>query len=119
MIDCLALLTDHFGLEISTLKLIQSEFMQAIQAGKIDRIDILKSRFSDRHGISGTAVIPNLEVDPEWQQERNAITKRFQIQVEAERKRLVFLIKLRSIRHRRTNSSPIARSWFLPHPRRQ
>jgi len=84
----LALLRDHFGLEISTLKMIQSEFKQAIQTGKINRIDILKSELSDNHGIFGTAVIPNIEIDPEWQQERNAITKRFQIQMEAEKKRL-------------------------------
>jgi hypothetical protein len=84
----LALLGDHFGLEISTLRMIQSEFRQAIQTGKIKRIDILKSELSDNHGISGTAVIPNIEIDPEWQQERNAIIKRLQIQMEAERNRL-------------------------------
>ena len=84
----LALLRDHFGLEISTLRMIQSEFKQAIQTGKINRIDIMKSELSDNHGVAGTAVIPNIEIDPEWHQERNAITKRFQIQMEAEKKRL-------------------------------
>ena len=83
---CLTLLTDYFDLEISTLKMIQASFKQALQTGKTDRIDILKSRLSDRYGISGTAVIPNIETDPEWQQERNAITERFRIQLEAEKK---------------------------------
>ena len=85
---CLALLTDYFGLEISTLKMVQAEFKQTLQAGKTDRIYILKSRLSDHYGISGTAVIPNIETDPEWQQERNAITERFRIQLEAKKKRL-------------------------------
>ena len=85
---CLVLLTDYFGIEISTLKMIQAEFKQAIQAGKTDRTDLLKSRLSDRYGISGTAVIPNIATDPEWQQEHNAITERFRIQLEIEKKRL-------------------------------
>ncbi|MEA3230288.1 MAG: hypothetical protein U9Q05_00835 [Thermodesulfobacteriota bacterium] len=84
---CLALLTDYFGLNISTLKTVQAEFKQVLRAGKNDRIDILKSRLSDRYGISGTAVIPNIETDPDWQQERNAITERFRIQLEIEKKR--------------------------------
>ena len=81
----LALLTDYFGLETSTLKMIQAEFKQALQAGKTARIDILKSQLSEHYGISGTAVIPNIETDPEWQQTYNAITERFRIQLEAEK----------------------------------
>lgn len=85
----LTLLTDYFGLEISTFKMIQAEFKQTLQTGKTDRIDILKSRLSDHYGISGTAVIPNIETDPGWQQERDAITERFRIQIEIEKKRLI------------------------------
>ncbi len=85
---CLTLLTDHFGLEISTLKMIQAEFKQALQTGKTDRIDILKSRLSDHYGISGTAVVPNIETDRGWQQERTAITERFRIKLDAEKNRL-------------------------------
>jgi len=84
----LTLLTDYFGLEIATLKKIQDEFKQALQAGKTARIDILKSQLSEHYGISGTAVIPNIETDPEWQQKYNAITERFRIQLESEKKRL-------------------------------
>ena len=86
---CLALLTDYFGLNISTLKTVQAEFRLALQAGKTERIDILKQQLSDRYGISGTAVIPNIETDPEWQQARHAIIEHFRIQLDAEKKRLV------------------------------
>lgn len=84
----LTLLTDYFSLEVSTLKMIQAEFKQAIQAGKSDRTDILKSRLSDHYGISGTAVIPNIETDPEWQQARVAIIECFRNKLEIENKRL-------------------------------
>ena len=47
----LTLLTGYFGLEIATLKKIQDEFKQALQAGKTARIDILKSQLSEHYGF--------------------------------------------------------------------
>ena len=83
------LLTNHFGVEIPALKAIQSEFSQALQKKKVNHIDKMKTRLSDQHGISGTAVIPNIENDPAWQKKHRTLIDQFQSRLDTEKKEAV------------------------------
>jgi len=47
-----------------------------------DRLDLSKN------GISGSAVIPNIEIDPQWQSQLNTIIGQFRIHLDAGKKRL-------------------------------
>ena len=86
----LTLLKEYFGLEVSPLKKILTECDQTLGELKNNRIDMLRVHLSDRYGISGTAVIPNIETDPDWPQECRRVTERFRIELEIEKRRLAF-----------------------------
>ena len=93
-IRCLELLTSHFGIKIPALKTIQTEFSQALHQEKAGHIEKIKSQLSDQYDISGSAVNPNIESDPNWPKKRNAIIDRFQTRLDAEKKEI-----LRSLNH--------------------
>jgi hypothetical protein len=82
----LSVLSDYFGLDISILETVLAEFKRARQQTQRRRLDQLKSDLADA-GISGSAVIPNIGIDLQWQSEQNTIVDRFQSKLDAEKKR--------------------------------
>ncbi|RTZ95429.1 MAG: hypothetical protein DSY90_13305 [Deltaproteobacteria bacterium] len=84
---CLSVLSDYFGLDTSMLETILAEFETARNQGRRRRIDALKTDLSN-DGISGSAVIFNIEIDPQWQSEQNTLIDQFRIQLTAGKKRV-------------------------------
>ncbi len=83
----LSVLSDYFGLDISILETVLTEFERTRQDAHHHRIDQLKSDLAD-NGISGSAVVPNIEIDPQWQSEQDRIVNRFQSKLDTAKKRL-------------------------------
>jgi hypothetical protein len=78
-------LSRHFGVKIPQLKPIQEEFIQILEEEKANHTEKIKAHLLAPYGISGSAVIPNIEKDPAWQKKQNAIIDRFQSRLDTEK----------------------------------
>ena len=71
--DALERLAD---IETGPLRKVQTEFHRDLEEGRAVREKGLMERLQER-GISGSAVIPNLNADPEWVQYMSEMEERF------------------------------------------
>ncbi len=85
----LDLLADHFKLDISSVSTVLDQYRLSVEDLKNRHIEVLKSALSNNFKISGTAVIPNIETDPDWQQKRQVVAERFQDQLALEKQRMI------------------------------
>lgn len=73
----LVLLEDRFGLEITEIESLFTDYQKAIASGMQERITQIKEDLTKKHFISGPAISPNLEVDEVWKAEVKKIKNRF------------------------------------------
>ena len=76
--------TDFEGL----LSVLQ-EFLSVSDAAARKRHKILKEQLANTHFISGSAVVPNLENDAEWQKEFEEISAEFETKLNQEKTKLL------------------------------
>jgi hypothetical protein len=62
----LELLSEMFGLNLSGLETIFQNFKAAAKSATQERVEQIKTDLSKKRFISGSAVVPNLEIDREW-----------------------------------------------------
>ena len=63
----------------------QAGYQKAVQI----RMEALKESLAQKHNISGSAVVPNLETDDNWRQEAQAMTAAVEEKLNQEKDRLV------------------------------
>lgn len=66
-----------FGFDTSALEAGIKEYQQALGAAEEQRIVDVKQRMIHEYNISGSAVLPNIEADTHWKDEKAEIQARF------------------------------------------
>lgn len=74
----LFLLKSLCGVDPAPWATLLDEFSQGLSAKQDEYAARQLKMLADRHGIRGSALIPNLEQDPEWQTARGALIERYQ-----------------------------------------
>ena len=87
MIDLLQQIGD---LDVSPVRSIIDGCRQALYRAAEDRRAQLKQILAREHFISGSAVVPNLEADADWQQQQGKIQAEFADRLGQEKRRLGF-----------------------------
>ena len=64
--------------DVEGLKSVLQEFQAARETASRNRHKILKDQLAKAYFISGSAVVPNLEIDDEWQQAAGEISAEFE-----------------------------------------
>ena len=82
------LLHGIFGCSVEGLKQLAREYAQAVQAQAAGHADRVRKILQQEHQISGTAVVPNLDADPQWHQEKNSIVSAYENKLAVEKNRL-------------------------------
>lgn len=83
----LDLLEDLFGIATEDLKTIMEEFETTVTREAAQRKDRAVVRLREEHGISGSAVLPNLSADPDWSEELRGIVGKFEQDLTREKAR--------------------------------
>jgi hypothetical protein len=80
----------QFGFsDLAGISNIQREFQGTLDKAAQERIEILKDKLAETHSISGSAVVPNLEIDPGWRKTAGEIQARFERLLSREKTRLL------------------------------
>jgi len=74
----LDLLEGVFRIDIQRINAVLDEFQNALEGMTQAHIGQMSSSLLERHGISGSAVIPNHAADPGWNAERQHLRERFE-----------------------------------------
>lgn len=74
----LAVAKELFGFDCSGLDAVLEEYRLALDAAEKQRRNDLKDALAQTSSIKGSAVVPNLEADPQWVSEWNGIRTCFQ-----------------------------------------
>ena len=69
----LAILEDIFGLDGSDLEAVFEEYRSALAAAEKQRSSDVREFLAMTYRIAGSAVLPNLETDPQWISERDDV----------------------------------------------
>jgi hypothetical protein len=85
----LTLLKDICGADIKEIESILNEYQDAINAAASYRMIELREDLAQKHSISGSAVVPNLEADEVWQTEAGNIRLKFEKQLNEQKDTLV------------------------------
>jgi len=70
---CIELLQNFCGISVKELKSALNNFQEDYQSALRDRIKTSKEEIFQKHGISGSAVVPNLDQDSQWQKQYQEI----------------------------------------------
>lgn len=73
----LNLLAGAFGVNTEELAALFREYRQALESLVQNRTGEFRKNLLERHGIRGSAVIPNCDADPEWATGREHLRERF------------------------------------------
>lgn len=65
--DCMDLLQSFCGISVKELKLVLNNFQEDYQSALRERLEALREEIFQHHGFSGSAVVPNLDNDSQWQ----------------------------------------------------
>jgi len=76
-ISLLELLSAICGLDVSGLEELFHDFQNTIEIAAQKRIEEVKATLAKKRLISGSAVVPNLEIDSEWQATVQGIKGKF------------------------------------------
>ena len=71
------LIADLFEIETAALESIIEDFEEAIGNEIRERADQAKTELMTSHQVSGSAILPNLDNDPVWAEERSRILVKF------------------------------------------
>ena len=70
-----------FSIETTEIETIIEHFKEVKLTAEKDNMERLKERLAQQHGISGSAVVPNLEKDDQWRQETRRMHAAFEDQL--------------------------------------
>ncbi|CAB1070243.1 hypothetical protein D1AOALGA4SA_859 [Olavius algarvensis Delta 1 endosymbiont] len=65
-------------LDMTPIRSIISDYRAAADRAAEKRMSHIKEELAHKHSIAGTAVIPNLEADSQWQQEAQDLQRQFE-----------------------------------------
>lgn len=85
----LALLAEFKPTDIEGLALVLQEFQTALDTAAGQRRMVLKAHLAKTHFVSGSAVVPNLENDAEWQKEAGKIRSEFEARLNQEKTKIL------------------------------
>jgi hypothetical protein len=77
----LELMHECCSIETTEIETIIEHFRDAKLAAEKDRMEGLKELIAQQHGISGSALVPNLEKDEQWRQETRRMHAGFEDQL--------------------------------------
>ena len=72
------LLAQFVAADIEEVTPVLHEFDEVIDAAAGERSQILRDKLAEKHFISGSAVVPNLEADEIWQEQVREIRAKFE-----------------------------------------
>lgn len=84
----LILLEQVFGCDTEALRALGQDYRSEMATRAGARSSQLATYFEERHGVSGTAVAPNLEADAKWKEEIVILHELFAAKLEDEKARL-------------------------------
>ena len=70
---CMDLLQSFCDIPVKELKLVLNNFKEDYQSALQDQIEALKEEIFQKHGFSGSAILPNLDEDSQWQKKYQQI----------------------------------------------
>lgn len=73
----LKLLEAAGGMDIQGIRAVLEEYREAVAGMTRSRVDEMRRDLLERHGISGSAVLPHLTAHPGWSAERQLLRERF------------------------------------------
>jgi TRAP-type C4-dicarboxylate transport system substrate-binding protein len=74
----LEILEECCGLETASFQAAVDEYHQAYKQAVQNRTAQLKEHLAQNHSVAGTAVIPNLDADEQWQQAAQDMRRQFE-----------------------------------------
>ena len=74
----LNILEECCGLETASFRAVIDEYQKVYNQGVTKRTLQLKEHLAQKHSIAGSAVIPNLEADEQWQQAAQNMRRQFE-----------------------------------------
>jgi hypothetical protein len=83
----LSLLKDFSDLNVTEFECIVQKYRDAVQSATQKSTAEAKEDLKEKHGISGSAIVPNLEANDAWRIEVQMIRDEFQQQLEEEKRR--------------------------------
>ena len=81
-IPLIVLLREICGMDTGLLDSILAQYSESTASAKDKRVSEMTEHLYKTRRISGTAVVPNLENDVEWNQERQSIKEAYRAQLE-------------------------------------
>jgi hypothetical protein len=75
--DLMAVIATVLGVDLAPVKQLLENYRQAQDQARVLRSERNRSEITTRFGISGSAVVPNLDADELWHNERQQIASRF------------------------------------------
>jgi len=84
----LSLLEEFSGLNVTEFERIGEDYHQAVQSATKRKVAAATQDLREKHGISGSAIIPNLDADAVWKTELQGIADEFQQRLEMAKRRL-------------------------------
>ena len=79
----LALLQARFRLDPSGVESVEEEYLRAVEAAAVQQNEKIKKELQQHSRISGSAVVPNLDADPAWINELQALSSDYQLRLTA------------------------------------
>ena len=79
----LALLSKYCSKDLQAIESVLNEFQDELNATASYRMVQLREDLAQKHFISGSAVVPNLQADDTWQAEAGDIRSKFEAKLEA------------------------------------
>ena len=84
----LVLLKDACQKDTNSISAVLESYTNEINASKESRLDEFKHHLSKKYTISGSAVLPNLEADPEWLKQVAEIHRDYESKITKEGERI-------------------------------
>jgi len=81
------LLKRQFGVEVAAIRAIIDRYNDTLSETADRRKNQAKAELQEEYGISGSAVLPNLNADPDWDRALGDITQRFDRDLTVEKER--------------------------------
>jgi hypothetical protein len=81
----LGLLKEFCGVNPEGLESVLTAYRKAVDSAARTRTAELKAALAREHHVSGSAVVPNLDADPQWLKEAAALRAKFEKQLDRQR----------------------------------
>ena len=81
----LRLLKEFSGQDVTEIELIDKNYQDAVQSATQKNTAKAKRDLEEKYGISGSAIVPNLDADDSWKMELQGIKDEFQQKLEEQK----------------------------------